>query len=86
MSTLEKRIRRLLQRPKDYTYDELRALLHSLGYEEYNKGRTSGSRVLFAKKNHSQSLMLHIPHTPPYLKKYAIDNVIDFLKESEDIQ
>ena len=86
MSTLEKRIRRLLQRPTDYTYDELRALLHSLGYEEYNKGRTSGSRVLFAKSGKSKTLMLHIPHNPPYLKKYAIDNVIKFLKESGDIK
>ena len=85
MSTLEKRIRRLLQRPTDYTYDELRALLHSLGYEEYNKGRTSGSRVLFAKSG-KKTLMLHIPHNPPYLKKYAIDNVIEFLKESGDIK
>lgn len=86
MSTLEKRIRRLLQRPTDYTYDELRALLHSLGYEEYNKGRTSGSRVLFAKSGKNKTLMLHIPHNPPYLKKYAIDNVIEFLKESGDIK
>ena len=86
MSTLEKRISRLLQRPKDYTYDELRALLHSLEYEEYNKGRASGSRVLFAKKGKSKTLMLHIPHNPPYLKKYAIDDVIEFLRESGDIQ
>lgn len=85
MSTKEKRIRRLLQKPTDYSYDELRALLHSLEYEEYNKGRTSGSRVLFAKKGNDKTLMLHIPHNPPYLKRYAIDNVIQFLKESGDI-
>lgn len=85
MSTLTKRIARLMQKPTDYTYDELRALLHSLGYEEYNKGRTSGSRVMFAKTDNGKTLMLHIPHKPPYLKKYAIDNVIKFLKESGDI-
>lgn len=86
MSSLEKRIKRLLQKPSDYTYEELRSLLNSLGYKEYNKGRTSGSRVMFAKENSGRTLMLHIPHNPPYLKMYAINSVIHFLIESGDIE
>ena len=47
MSKLEKEIERLRSKPKDYTYDEARSLLNKLGFFEYNKGRTSGSKVEF---------------------------------------
>ena len=86
MGSKEKRLKRLLSKPKDFSYDELRALLHSIGYKEYTKGKTSGSRVMFAKQDSGRNLSLHIPHNPPYLKRYAIELIIDFLKESGDIE
>ena len=46
MSKEEKQIQRLKDVPSDYTYTEAKALAKRLGYEEFNKGRTSGSRVL----------------------------------------
>ena len=47
MSSKDKLITRLLSKPKDFTYSELRKLLKMLGYEEDNKGKFSGSKVAF---------------------------------------
>lgn len=84
MSKKDKRIERLLQKPKDYRFDELRSLLIGLGYTESSKGNTSGSRVMFSKEG-GQPIMLHCPHNPPYLKAYMINYIIDYLKERGDI-
>ena len=51
MSRLEKETERLKSRPKDYTYDETKSLLNKLGFFEYTKGKTSGSRVVFINKD-----------------------------------
>jgi hypothetical protein len=40
MSKSDKLIKRLLSKPKDFTYDELNALLLSKGYKEDNVGKT----------------------------------------------
>ncbi len=50
MSKKEKLLTRLLQRPKDFSYGELKSLLNGMNYEEFNKGKTSGSRVAFVNK------------------------------------
>ena len=84
MGKKEKAIARLLQKPKDYRFDELKTLLLSLGYTECTKGSTSGSRVMFSK-NKGQPIMLHKPHNPPYLKTYMINYIIDYLKEKGEI-
>ena len=47
MTKKNKLLERFLSVPKDFTYDELKTLLRSLGYEESNLGKTSGSRVEF---------------------------------------
>ena len=57
MSQLEKAINRIKTCPKDYTYDEARHLLSSIGYKEHNKGKTSGSRVVFIRDD--DKIMLH---------------------------
>ena len=43
MSKLEKAKARILSKPKDYTYTEAKFLLGQIGFEEFNKGKTSGS-------------------------------------------
>jgi hypothetical protein len=75
MSKIDKLIARLLARPKDFTYDELKALLASLGYSER---QGAGSRVCFANENHK--IKLHRPHPGNILKAYQLDLVIDELK------
>lgn len=42
MSKFQKSKERILGKPKDYTYSEAKYLLGKMGFEEYNKGKTSG--------------------------------------------
>lgn len=80
MSKQQKLIIRLLSRPKDFTYQEAKTLLNSLGFFEDTKGKTSGSRVAFLNiKN--QKIDLHRPHPNNVLKSYQINNLIKSLKD-----
>ena len=72
MSKLEKEIERLKSKPKDYTYEEAKSLLNKLGYIENNKGKTSGSRVIFINKENIK-IELHKPHPRNVLKMYQIE-------------
>lgn len=47
MGSKEKLIEHFCKLPKDFTYEETLKLLSSYGYNEHNKGATSGSRVRF---------------------------------------
>lgn len=47
MGTKEKLRERFLKMPTDFTFEEMQRLLEGYGYEKSNKGRTSGSRVIF---------------------------------------
>lgn len=78
MSKKEKLIARFLSGPKDFTYDEMRTLLCYLGFEERSKGKTSGSRVEFAKD--AYTILLHKPHPNDLLKPYQIRQIINELK------
>ena len=82
MSQKEKLIKRLLSRPKDFTFDELVTLLGCLGYELDTGGKTSGSRVKFKNKN-NDALWQHRPHPGNVLKAYQVKDVIDNLTERE---
>lgn len=85
MSQLEKAINRIKTCPKDYTYDEARALLIRLGYEESNKGKTSGSRVKFFRKSDGRMIDLHKPHPQSTMKEYSVKDLKDFLESTGDI-
>lgn len=78
MSRKEKLLKRLMKNPKDFTYEEARTLLMQLGFEESNKGKTSGSRVVF-KKNENAKVQLHKPHPEKVLKKYQIESLLEDL-------
>lgn len=80
MSRIDKEIERLKSKSKDYTYDEAKRLLNKLGFAEYNKGKTSGSRVEFIK-NGIVEIELHKPHPRNILKPYQIRDIIKKLKE-----
>ena len=80
MSKKEKLARRLLSRPADFTFDELTTLLRSLGYFMEAAGRTSGSRVIFAKGD-GDYIRLHKPHPRNILKMYQMDDIIANLAE-----
>lgn len=86
MSIYDKQRQRLLTRPKDFTFDEVRSLLKHLGYEEDCKGKTSGSRVAFIRKSDFAVVRMHKPHPSNIVKQYAIDELIDTLKNNGDLQ
>jgi len=44
VSRKDKLKRKLLRKPKDFTYDELVSLLSYFEYYEFKKGKTDGSR------------------------------------------
>lgn len=79
MSKKEKLIARLLACPKDFSYSEAKTLLQYFGFEEWNKGRTSGSRVEFVKGQFT--ILLHKPHPTGELKTYQVKQLIAELKK-----
>jgi len=47
MTKSGKLLKRLLSKPKDFTFNELEALLISMGFQLSNTGNTSGSAIRF---------------------------------------
>lgn len=80
MTKKDKLKERLLGRPTDFTWEELKTLLLSLGYKESNAGRTSGSRVRFISEIYSP-ILLHKPHPKPVIKMYMLKQIIEQLKK-----
>ena len=79
MSSKDKLIARFLALPSDFTFDELERLLTILGYSRSNKGKTSGSRVIFKDKD-GHPIMLHKPHPRNIVKMYALRQVLEELQ------
>jgi hypothetical protein len=79
VGTKEKLIARFISLPNDFTWDEMQRLLIFLGYTPGNKGKTSGSRVIF-KNAGKRPIMLHKPHPGKIIKEYALKQVYDYLK------
>lgn len=71
MSQKDKLIRKLKSRPKDFTYDEAETLLQYLTFRKDNKGKTSGSRVMFVSEKYG-TILLHKPHPRKELPEYQI--------------
>lgn len=80
MGQKEKLIAKLKSKPKDMTFEELETLLGYLGYMRLNKGRTSGSRVIFVSEGHPP-IMLHKPHPRKELLAYQIRQVLELLEQ-----
>lgn len=79
MSSKDKLIARFLTIPSDFTFDELERLLTIFGYVKSNKGKTSGSRVVFKDKE-GHPIMLHKPHPGTIVKQYAVRQVLEELQ------
>lgn len=81
MSKFEKAKERLKAEPNDYTYDEAKYLLNRLGYEERNKGKTSGSRVGFYRESDGKIILLRKPHPSNQMSIAAVKMLNEFLKD-----
>ena len=81
MGTKEKLIERFKKHPSDFTFDEMERLLFVFGYVKSNKGKTSGSRVVF-RNGDKRPIMLHKPQPGNIVKAYALRQVLDYLIEA----
>ena len=79
MSKKEKLLQKLKKHPKDFTFDEMQTLLESMGFQRYEKGKNSGSRVKFMKGN--LTLILHKPHPRKELLAYQVKQILEFLEK-----
>jgi predicted RNA binding protein YcfA (HicA-like mRNA interferase family) len=75
MGKHEKLIEKLLRKPKNFTYVELVTLLNGFGYQEENRGRTSGSAVAFYHAKLNDKIMIHKPHPQKEVKRYVLDEI-----------
>jgi hypothetical protein len=83
MSTKDKLIERFRKQPKDFTFDELTRLFGFFGFTIDNKGKTSGSRVLFKSEN--KTFFAHKPHPESIIKAALMKQVLDYLIENDFI-
>lgn len=81
MSKLEKAKARILSKLKDYTYTEAKFLLGQIGFEEFNKGKTSGSRVRFYRERDQKAILLHKPHPEDVMDRGAVNGLVNYLKD-----
>ena len=79
MSKKDKLIGRLLKKPKDFTFDEMKSLLLYFGYELKQGG--TGSGVKFIKDETNEVINFHKPHPNGILKRYVLDQVIEKLRK-----
>ena len=79
MGTKEKLIARLKTIPSDFTFDELERLLSIYSFQRSDKGKTSGSRVVY-KNQSGTPIMLHKPHPGNIVKTYALKQIYNELK------
>lgn len=84
MGTKEKLIERLKHLPKDFTFDEAERLLTLFGYVKSNKGKTSGSKIMFID-GLNRKILLHKPHPGNTIKGYSLKNILDKLFRNGNI-
>ena len=81
MGQKDKLIKKLKSNPKDFTFEEAESLLGYLTYHRSNKGKTSGSRVMFTSEEYQSKILLHKPHPRKELLEYQIRQLIEHLEQ-----
>lgn len=81
MGKKDKLIKKLRSDPKDFTFEEAETLLAMLSYYRSDKGRTSGSRVMFTSSEHGTKILLHKPHPEKELRSYQVKQLVDVLEQ-----
>ena len=78
MSKFDKALERLKRKPKDFTWKELQTIMTHFGYKEIKGGE---SRRKFIHPETLVVVSLHEPHPKPEIKEYALEIIINHLKE-----
>ncbi|MGL4483364.1 MAG: hypothetical protein ACRCUS_00285 [Anaerovoracaceae bacterium] len=86
MGKKEKLIAKLISRPKDMTVEELSTAIGYLDYSETATGKTSGSCIKFRNSKTNMKIILHRPHPDKHIKTYQIKQIVELLREREDIK
>ena len=81
MSQKEKLIAKLKSKSKSFTFEDAELLLGYFSYHRSNKGKTSGSRVIFTSEKHKTKILLHKPHPRKELLEYQIKQLKEQLEE-----
>lgn len=81
MGQKEKLIAKLKSKPKSFTFEDAEALLGYFNYHKSNKGKTSGSRVLFSSEDHRAKILLHKPHPRKELLEYQVKQLLELLEQ-----
>jgi hypothetical protein len=79
MGKKDKLIKKLLSRPKDFTFDEMASLLSYFGYDLKQGG--TGSGVKFIKEGSNEVINFHKPHPDGILKRYVLEQIIEKLRK-----
>ena len=83
MSKSEKQLQRLLTIPKNFSWDELVAVM---GHFNFKIRKTSGSSRKFVHKITGTSFIIHAPHPSNIMKAYALRGAINALKQAGEIE
>jgi hypothetical protein len=81
MSKHEKALQRLLSKPADFTWGELKSLMQAFDYE---LKVTGGSGRKFVRPE--AAFMIHEPHPRKLLKAYQVRAVLEFLRKEGHIE
>ena len=81
MSRDDKLIQKLKDDKSTVTFDDAVSILGSVGFVLKNKGKTSGSRVMFVNNERSLKLIMHKPHPRKELLSYQKKQLRDFLEQ-----
>ncbi len=64
---------------------ETKYLLSNMEFVEYNKGKTSGSRVKFYREKDNRVILLHKPHPSDVMKVGAVKDLVEHLVKLGDL-
>lgn len=82
MTKKDKLLQRLISKPTDFKWWELKTLMNGFGFEELKTGKTSGSRAGFVN-DQGVMIKMHKPHGSKPLLRYQVVDVLDFLKREK---
>lgn len=83
MSKRDKLLARLKERPADFEWDELVALLSGVGFTVVNG---KGPRYKFFHPDTTRVLSFHKPHPEKTVKRYVLDQTIEVLKDLGELK
>lgn len=81
MGQKEKLIAKLKSGTRNFTFNEAETLLGYFSYQRKNKGKTSGSRVMFVSDQYKTKIILHKPHPRKELLEYQVRQLIEQLEQ-----